>query len=539
MRIKKIKFLRIPYFTYAPDKKQRFKCEHFPPLALGVISTYLDNKGIDLELDDLHVKVHYDNFYSKDSSEKINYEPFFDKERIIAYVRGTKDQYLDDIIERILKKTNLDGYDLVLLSSPSPIDISPLTSALLISKYIKEKTKAKIIIGGGGCPDLWRLGLERGLIDFVIQGPGEIPLSKLIIALTNNLPIKDIPGLCCVENSDVIINDCAQYVPPVLPDFESLPLEKYRWFPDSFLAQAGSENKPGEGILILPFRFIIGCPFHCAFCCESGKEKEILSVTPTEAVDHIEMLSEKHKTKYFFFLHSTLNLTKDYINTFCDEVIKRRLEIYWTDCANFKYLDRDTIFKMKQAGAVRLIWGLETGSPRLLRYINKGITVEWASEMLRISHETGVWNGLEIICGLPHEKEEDIVQTNEFINKNSPYLDTVYLNPFYLDGSSLFFKNPEQYRIENIRRIHKFATHKTDGPMDNYVFEFAFDEVGGLRWEDKLKQISYSFQKVQQNTSGGFWTNEMEPILFYLYSNLKDKAKIKDIYNKWADFKME
>jgi len=533
---KRIKLIRIPYFTYSPDKKQRFKCEHFPPLALGVLNSYLKDKSIILELDDLHVKVHYDNFYSDVVSEKIDYEAFFDKERIVAHIKNDGDQYLDDMVRRIMQKTSIDGYDFILLSSPAPIDISPVTSTVLIAKFIKEKSKAKIIVGGGGCPDLWQLGLEKKLIDFIVQGPGEIPLFNLIKELTGINTALNNANLT-VADSRIIIN--SDYVAPILPNFDDLPIGKYRWFPDDFLSQQVPKNNLEKGILIIPFRFIIGCPFHCAFCCESGKEKQILFISPEKAVDCLEILKSRYDTEHFFFLSSTLNLNKNYINKFCDEIIRRRLKIYWTDCANFKYLDKDTLLKMRQAGAIRLIWGLETGSPRMLRYIDKGVTIEWAAEMLQASHEAGIWNGLEIICGLPHEKEEDVNQTINFLNKNSYYIDTVYLNPFYLDGSSLLFKYPSRYGIKNIKHIQRFATHKTEGPLDNYVFEFAFDEIDGLEWEDKLKQIVASFNKVQQNIRGGFWTNEMEAILFYLYSHLKDKKQIKEIYNSWADHKMK
>lgn len=533
----KIKFLRVPYFTYSTNINQRMKCEHFPPLALGVIASYLEDNGIKLELDDLHVKVHYDNLHSKDTVEHIDYQPFLDKERVISYIKGEADRGLEDIIERIVGKTRFGDYELILLSAPSPIDISPLTSVLLISKYLKEKTKTKIIVGGNGCPDLWRLGLKEKIIDFVIQGPGEEPLVKLIRALTTHSSLSDIPGLCYSNGSEIIINSCPQQVPPFLPNFDGLPIDKYRWFPDEFLSQFNSGNDPKEGILILPFRFIIGCPFKCAFCCESGKKEDIFFIDPKTAAEYIEELSMKYNARYFFFLHSTLNLKKDYMNIFCDEIIRRNIEIYWTDCANFNHLDKDTVMKMRQAGAVRLIWGFETGSPQLLRYIHKGVTVERAAEMLKISHEAGIWNGLEIICGLPHEKEEDIFQTIDFLNKNQPYLDTVYFNPFYLDGNSLFFQYPERYGIENIRRTQRYATHKTDDLLDNYVFEFAFDEINGLKWPDKIRQIVHSYNTVIPRTKGGFWTNEMEAILFYLYSHLKDKTQIRDVYDKWTNFK--
>lgn len=537
MQIKKVKLLRVPYFTYVHHKNQRMKCENFPPLALGIIATYLNNKGIKLYLDDLHIKVHYDNLHLKDTAEYINSEPFFEKERIISYLKGEKDKCLERLIECIMKKTDVDDYDLILLSSPSPIDISPLATTALISKYIKDNTKAKVIAGGNGCSDLWRLSLEKGFIDFIIQGPGEIPLFELIGAIANNTSFFNIPGLCYADDSGVSIKDCAQQVLPVLPNFEGLPIEKYQWFPDDFLSKVNHDYTNERGVLILPFRFIIGCPFRCAFCCESGGPKQILFISPKEAVDHIEVLSKKYNTKYFFFLHPTINFTKDYINSFCDEVIRRNLKIYWTDCANFRHADSEILFKMRKAGAVRLIWGLETGSPRLLNYINKGIDPDWAGEILRKSHEAGIWNGFEIICGLPHEKEEDIAQTINFLNKNSPYLDTIYFNPFYLDSSSSFFKYPDKYGIENITRAQRYASHKTSALLDEYVFEFAFDEVNGLKWKDKLGQIMHSCNNVMQNTKGSFWTNETEAILFYLYSRLRDKPLIRDAYERWAEFK--
>ncbi len=322
------------------------------------------------------------------------------------------------------------------------------------------------------------------------------------------------------------------------PDFSGLPLDRYLWASTNLRKIGLKLPKPAKKILILPFRFIIECPFRCAFCEQSGREKRVLFLKPKEAVDWLERLVEKYNTQYFFFLHCTVNLSHSYINQFCDEVIRRNLKIYWSDCANFRNVDKEMLFKLRQAGAVRLIWGLETGSARLLRYIDKRITVEKAEEMFRASHQAGIWNGFEIIAGLPHEKEEDIQATIDFVKRCREYIDNIWFNPYFLDGNSLIYRYPQRYRIENVRKINRYASHATESLMDHFNFPYAFDEIDGLKWPDKMEQIDYSLKRLMQNMSGGFEINESVSMLFYLYTIFDgNKTQVRETFNRWADHK--
>lgn len=539
MKIKRIKFIRTPYFYYIGHQLWRMKCEYFPPLPLGVITGYLKNKGIEIEQDDLQVKVHYDNLHNPDQNTHIDGEVFFDKDRILSYLRGNKDTYLDELSETITRKTKFEEFDLILISSPPPIDITPLLSTLLICKSIKKKyPQIPICVGGAAGPQEWLLGLRLKIIDFIIVGPGEIALEKLIDVLRNNKDLSIVPGLTWLRNGEIASSPSVAPTILVNPDFSGLLLPNYYW-EDATFSKIGVKLKAlPPKILVLPFRFIINCPFRCAFCEQSGREKKVLFLQPKKAVDWLETLCDKYGTHYFFFLHSTINLSKKYINEFCDGVVRRNLKIYWSDCANFRNVDRETLFKLREAGAVRLIWGLETGSPGLLRYIDKRVTLDKAAEMLRASHEAGIWNGLELIAGLPHEKDEDIQATIDFVNRCREFIDIIWFNPFFLDGNSLIYKFPEKYGIKNIRQINRYASHSTDSLIDHYNFPYAFDEINGLKWQDKLKQIDYSLKKLMQNMSGGFETNESVPILFYLYTFFdSNKNRIREIYNKWADYK--
>ena len=162
MKIKNIKLIRIPYFDYviSPQNWSGIKCEHFPPLALGVITSYLRNKGIEIEQDDLQVKVHYDNFHNPDKNSHVDGRAFSDRERVLSYLMGGKDAHLDKLSEIIVRKTGFKDFDLILLSASPPLEITPILSALILAKKIKNEYGVPVVVGGCGIPNEWLLGLR-------------------------------------------------------------------------------------------------------------------------------------------------------------------------------------------------------------------------------------------------------------------------------------------------------------------------------------------------------------------------------------------
>src|SRR4030066_1785920 len=113
----KIKIVKLPSFY---EKHQLYStelnCVLLPPLALGQIVSYLKKRGIDIDQDDLYIKVHYDNKYSNSPEDKIDESLFFDEERIVKYYKGDEDKYLDMNMEKVIKKSKFDGYKIILLS---------------------------------------------------------------------------------------------------------------------------------------------------------------------------------------------------------------------------------------------------------------------------------------------------------------------------------------------------------------------------------------------------------------------------------------
>jgi len=526
----KIKIIRLPSFFKKRQFSSKPNCCLIPPLGLGLIASYLRSKGVPVEQDDLNMKIHYDNNYSISPEDKIDTEIFFDMQRIEKYASGDRDTYVDSVMEKIDSKTRLSDGQIVLLSLPDNIENdSNLAFALAYSRFIKKKYHSVNILGGQGpWSNLLRTKHNCQDIDFVIQGDGEYPVYHLLKAITNSQKLGNLPDLSILEDGKLITSN--RISEAIKPDFSGLPIEKYRSREEVLSYPPDIEEIMQEfqktGVLLLPYRFTRGCPFECIFCI-SSTQKLSHALPPGEIARHLKSLQEEYNPTGFFFLNDTINISKKYINELCDEIIANKLKILWSDCARVDNLDRDTLFKMRKAGCIRLIFGMETASPRLLKYINKKIDLKNLKDVLRWTDEAGIWSGVEVIGGFPHEEQEDIDTTVSFLKENERYVDRIYLNHFDLRQNSLLYNFPQKYGIERIFKVDQC----TEKDFSSYI-EYGFDEANGLSWKDKVKQIEASIKTVQESCTRGYRFFTDEHLLFYLYSRFNNKDDIKSIYLK-------
>ena len=532
----KIKIVKLPAFY---EKYQihstELNCVLLPPLALGQITAYLRMRNLNIDQDDLNIKIHYDNRYSDSPADKIDESLFFDEERVIKYYKGYKDEYLDLNLEKVIKKSKFEEHRVILLSIHEfTRNLSNIMFALSFARFLKKKYNPIIGIGGsfGAAIDLLGSKYKGENIDFLVQGPGEVVLFELLIALKNRQRLTMTSTVSFSEDTRTLR---AETKGLVKPDFTGLPLEKYK-----YRGMNSNYNKENLKIieefsqsetLILPFKFLRGCPFECIFCYESSSKLSCV-MPPPKVVPYLRELKQRYNPTGFFFLSDTINISKRYIDALCNEIISNKLEVLWSDCARVDYLDRDLIFKLRRAGCIRLIYGIETASPRMLEYINKNVDLERLEKVLKWTDEAGIWTGLEIICGLPHEREEDINSTILFLNKNRKYINRIYYNVFDLKNRSKLFQDPVRYNIKNITGLYQYP--KDDESMFNRDYiHFGFDEIGGLNWKDKEKQMLYSYNKVVKEIGEEpFPYLEEEHFLFFLYSKYQDKNKISSIFNQ-------
>jgi len=523
-----IKIVRIPNFYGQEILSAEMNSIMLPPLAMGSIVSHLRSQGVSICQDDLHIKVHYDNYFSEDPEEKIDETIFFDDQRVIEYAKSKDDPQIDAVMEKVLRKTKLEGYKIILFSLDScSMNFSHVMFSLCLAKYLKRKYNPIIILGGlTYFPELMKkLGCEWPDMDYVICGEGETTLSKLLLCLCSSDPEdKAIIKL----NQRVLYTDKVPV--PVKPDFDGLPLDRYKYhglktdyYRNKSLGNTVKEFNASQ-VILLPIRFTKGCTNRCIFCASSYGGL-IHIVEPKAVVSWLEGLQKKYNPTGYLFLNDTLNISKKYLEQICDEIIKRKLKILWSDCVRVDRLDKNSIYKMREAGCIRMVFGMETASKKVLEYINKDIDLAQLEEMLYWANKVGIWTGIEIIGGLPYETEKDVQETISFLKRNKKHIDSLYYNAFNIKDTSLLAKYPERYGISNIFEISSYE----DG-FSTFV-KYGFDETKGLKWPEKRKQIISAVNKIVKNFGQSpFPEHEYEQFLFFLYSKYKDKNKIKKLF---------
>lgn len=533
-----IKILRIPNFYGSEILSTEMNSIMLPPLALGNIVSYIRSQGIRIDQDDLHIKIHYDNCFSKDPEEKINEAVFFDDRRVVEYTNGNGDPEIDRIMEIASNKTSFKGYKIILFSLDScSKNFSHVMFALSLAKYLKKKYNPVIILGGLTyfLEIMQKIGCTWPDIDYVICKEGEEILANLLFFLLGS-PLLEKKTV--TETTQKVLY-ADRVPPPVKPDFDGLPLDRYKYrglktdyCQDEKLRGVINELN-ASGVFLLPFRFIKGCTNNCIFCASSYGGL-IHVVDPKTVVSWLQDLQTKYNPTGYLFLNDTLNISKKYLNQLCDEIIERKLNILWSDCVRVDRLDKDSIYKMRDAGCIRMVFGMETASKKLLNYINKKIDLKHLEDMLYWADKAGIWTGIEIISGLPYEEEKDVDKTLSFLKQNKEYIDAVYYNAFNIKDTSLIQICPERYGITNIFELLNYE----DG-FSTFV-KYGFDEIRGLKWPEKRKQIISHFNKIIENFGEvPFPEHEYEHFLFFLYSKYSDKKTIKTLFYSVGDEKIQ
>ena len=157
-----------------------------------------------------------------------------------------------------------------------------------------------------------------------------------------------------------------------------------------------------------------GCVFDCVFCSVpviNGRKMRARSIG--NVITEIEALREEGVNS-IHFIDDLFNYSKKRVEEFCDEVIDRDLKISWRDLSRVELLDNSLLEKMRESGCYKLAFGLESGTPRILRYIGKNDDLDKVRRVVGKCNELGIETKGFFTIGYPTETEEDIRRTLDF-----------------------------------------------------------------------------------------------------------------------------
>ena len=317
--------------------------------------------------------------------------------------------------ERKLAGMDLSSYDLIGLSIT---DLSQIVPGLTLARLLKQKTKAKICLGGNYvfkiAPDLKKLpAVFRDYCDYLLVGDGETAIVELAAAVNGDTPLSSVHSLVYADaDGTVRTNETApllQLDTVAYPDFSTYDFSLY-FSPE----------------IVIPVQLGKGCYWgKCTFCdFYTGQQKfDIKSVR--RAVDEVEFLSEKYNTPYFNFVDEAV--PPAFYNAFAKEVLRRGLKICFYSFARLeKAFTAEVLHNLYAAGARFFMWGYEAESERVMGLMNKGIDLSRRKQILRDAAAAGLWNLCTFLLCYPSETLEelqstiDVIYDHELVNTAVP-----------------------------------------------------------------------------------------------------------------------
>lgn len=272
---------------------------------------------------------------------------------------------------------------------------------------------AKIIFGGHHATAFPEYMFKQGHADAVVLGEGEGTTSELVEAFLRKSELSEIKGIVYQINSEVFINEHKEFIKDLddipFPDYEDFNLSNYLGLPEI----------KGNAAAIITSR---GCPYKCTFCSASKFwDRKWRYRSAVNVLDEIEWLFRKHSVKAFMFFDDNFSVRKERAIEICEGILERGMNITWVACSHVNQVDKELLSWMKRAGCYRIDYGIESGSPEILRNIRKGQTVEQIEEAFRLTHQAGIMPRAYLMVGNPGENEKTIQQTVELIEKIKPY----------------------------------------------------------------------------------------------------------------------
>jgi len=519
---------------YPPEYNRNCETFSLPNISIATLANYLIKNGYknttQHDLDILYFKK-IKKIITDEQREKLE-----NKEKVIAYcndklTKKEKEEF-DFLINIFLKEGKIGKSDIIGITfSDLRTDFFLANISALIAKMAKDKWKTKIVIGYRSIPHKLYIEImeKYKVFDYaVFSNFGEEPLLRIIEKIKG----KNVELINTIENNKGDIkthyNLSNQFPVCPTPYYEKDILKNYeveeRQLINSYYSQPKIVSEIFNGNnkeIIVPYSFINTCSGTCAFCANDPTIPSN-SKSVNQVIDEIGKMKEAGVTG-IYFINSNFNDKYSFADKLCDEMIKNNFNILWTDCANLRNIDENLLLKMKKAGAIKITFGMETASNKLLKYIRKGITVEKIEKYLKLTHKLGIFTHIELIGGLPYEDETDIRNTIEFIERNTNYIDIYSLNPFYLYSSSPFARMPQTFGLEIIQtRNQKPNFYKS--PEKIGIISGRFNEINGLKWEDKDKQIIESTKRISDTikkvSSHKFIDFEHVYLLTFLYRKL-------------------
>jgi radical SAM superfamily enzyme YgiQ (UPF0313 family) len=294
---------------------------------------------------------------------------------------------------------NFDFFGLSTVCSSYPV-------TLRIAAEVKRAHPKSVVVLGGPQASVVDVATMSAFpsIDLVVRGEAEQTLPELVDALGGGQSLAAVPGITFRRQNEIVRNPAA----PLVADLDALPFPAFHLFPDVRHCRH------------FPLELGRGCPFSCTFCSTNDFFRRNFRLkSPAQMIADMRRVKQTYGINSFELVHDMFTVDRKRVVAFCEALLEARRKdpedtFIWGCSARTDCVDEDLIALMSRAGCRGIFFGIETGSRRMQKVIDKGLELNDSAERVCSCDKFKINTAVSLMAGFPDETMNDLRDTAAF-----------------------------------------------------------------------------------------------------------------------------
>jgi anaerobic magnesium-protoporphyrin IX monomethyl ester cyclase len=302
---------------------------------------------------------------------------------------------------------------------------APIADALRISRAAKQLCPQVPVVWGGWHPSMFgRECLRESCVDITVQAQGEATFAEIVARLAAGRDLEGCQG-CMFRRADGSVH---ANLPRAL-----LPLDRFR--PHDYSLISVEQYYQLKGKRQLDYISSQGCNFRCAFCSDPFVYgRKWVGIDPTSMVSTLRQLWEKYRFDDLNFQDETFFTKRERVRAMAQQIVESGMQFTWAATMRADQGVRlpDEVWELcKRSGLRRLLVGVESGDPQMLKYIKKDVDLDEVFHTAGKMRDLGIAGNFPFIVGFPEETDDSVAMTIEVAKKLRSMSDAFETPIFY------------------------------------------------------------------------------------------------------------
>ncbi len=301
-----------------------------------------------------------------------------------------------------------------------------------------------VIAGGPDPSSAPHVYLQAGAVDAVARGEGEVTAVELarFFSGQGSGDLRAIRGLSIKEGDSVVATSDRPY----LENLDEVP------YPARDLVDwpaYAATTRRFHGFSQTTVMTARGCPFRCTWCCKPVFGSKYRHRSAKNVVGEMLELKARYEPEMVRFADDIFTINRKKFLELADGIEAAGAQIPFECLSRVDLVDEEVLTRLRDIGCRKILYGVESGSQRVLDSMKKGITVEEVHRISRLTRKLGIEQYWFLIYGYPPEDIHDLRLTIDMVRRLQP---DEY-------GITVAYPLPQTEFYETVQHTMKEGTH--------------------------------------------------------------------------------